>query len=88
MSLIGFGGARTTPSGIFQRWLQMVHPENTFDFTRALIQFQLSNPLIDVALIGMRSVQRVETNVEICEDISGRIDLDAPHKRYVHKRYV
>jgi predicted aldo/keto reductase-like oxidoreductase len=80
---LGIVAMRTTTSGTFQRWMKMVHPENSFDYTRALIQFELSNPLIDVALIGMRSVKRVETNVEICEDSSGRIDLDDLHRRYV-----
>ena len=80
---LGIVAMRTTTSGIFQNWMKMVHPENRFDYTRALIQFQLSNPLLDVALIGMRSARRVESNVEICEDTSGRIDLDALHKRYV-----
>ena len=60
---------RAPTSGTFQRWIQMVNPENTFDYNRALIQFVLSNPLVDVALIGMRSAKRVEENVAICEDL-------------------
>ena len=80
---LGIVSMRTTTSGTFQKWMKMVHPENDFDYTRALIQFELSNPLIDVALIGMRSVKRVEQNVEICEDRSGRIDLSELHQRYV-----
>ena len=47
---------RTATSGIFQRWVQMVNPANTFDYTPALIQFVLSNRLVDVALVGMRTV--------------------------------
>jgi uncharacterized protein len=80
---LGIVVMRTVTSGIFQRWVQMVNPANTFDYTPALVQFMLSNPLVDVALLGMRSARRVEENVAICENTSGRIDLDALHKRYV-----
>jgi len=66
---------RSTTSGLFQRWINQVNPANTFDYTPALIQFNLSNPLIDVVLVGMRTVQEVEANVELVEDRSGRIDL-------------
>lgn len=74
---------RAPTSGTFQRWIQAVNPENTFDYTRALIQFVLSNPLVDVALIGMRSPERVAENVAICEDLDGRVDIAAIHTRYV-----
>jgi aryl-alcohol dehydrogenase-like predicted oxidoreductase len=74
---------RAPTSGTFQRWIRMVNPANTFDYTRALIQFVLSNPLVDVALIGMRTAKRVIENVEICNDTAGRIDLARLHTRYV-----
>jgi len=61
----------------------MVNPENTFDYTPALIQFVLSNPLVDVALVGMRSAQRVRENVDIVNDIASRIDIAAVQERYV-----
>jgi hypothetical protein len=74
---------RAPTSGTFQRWIQMVNPANTFDYTRSLIQFVLSNPHVDVALIGMRSARRVIENVDIVNDTGGRIDLDKVHTRYV-----
>ncbi len=80
---LGIVTMRAPTSGTFQRWITMVNPGNTFDYTRALIQFVLSNPLVDVALIGMRTAQRVIENVEICNDKSGRIDMDKVHTRYV-----
>lgn len=80
---MGIVTMRAPTSGTFQRWIQMVNPENTFNYTRALIQFVLSNPLVDVALIGMRSAERVMENVAICEDLGGRIDIDKMHTRYV-----
>ena len=54
-----------------------LNPENTFDYTPALVQFSLSSPFVDVALLGMRSARHVEQNVAICDDTAGRIDLDA-----------
>jgi aryl-alcohol dehydrogenase-like predicted oxidoreductase len=74
---------RTLTSGIFQKWVQWVNPANDFDYSPALIQFVLSNPLVDVALIGTRSPARVTQNVAICDDLDGRIDIDALHERYV-----
>ena len=40
-------------------------------------------PLIDVALIGMRSIERVDANVALVNDTSGRMDLDEVHRHYV-----
>jgi predicted aldo/keto reductase-like oxidoreductase len=80
---LGIATMRAPTSGTFQRWIQMVNPANTFDYTRALIQFVLSNPYVDVALIGMRTKERVIENVNIVNDTEGRINLDDVHKRYV-----
>jgi hypothetical protein len=80
---LGIATMRAPTSGTFQRWIAMVNPSNTFDYTRALIQFVLSNPCVDVALIGMRTARRVIENVAICDDTGGRIDLARLHERYV-----
>ena len=74
---------RTVTSGLFQKWVQWANPANTFDYTSALLHFVLSNPMVDVALVGMRDVDIVEANVRIAEDMSGRIDLEALHAKYV-----
>jgi hypothetical protein len=74
---------RTATSGTLQRWLRMVNPADTFDYTPALIQFVLSNPLVDVALVGMRDPAEVAANVRLWRDIEGRIDIAALHARYV-----
>jgi hypothetical protein len=79
---LGIAVMRTVTSGVFQKWIQTVNPSNTFDYSPALIQFVLSNPYTDVALLGMRSVERVEQNVAICEDTDGRIDIAAVHGKY------
>jgi aryl-alcohol dehydrogenase-like predicted oxidoreductase len=74
---------RTATSGILQKWIRMVNPADHFDYTPALIRFVLSNPLVDVALVGMRTGDEVERNVRICDDLAGRVDLRQLHERYV-----
>jgi aryl-alcohol dehydrogenase-like predicted oxidoreductase len=83
---MGIACMRTVTSGVFQRWIQMVNPANTFDYNPALIQFVLSNPLVDVALLGMRSAERVKANAAVCNDLASRIDLDDLHTRYADKQ--
>ncbi len=73
---------RSLTSGIFQKWIRKVNPRDQFDYNPALLQFVLSNPLADVALIGMRSAAEVEANVRIVEDTAGRIDIEDLHRRY------
>jgi predicted aldo/keto reductase-like oxidoreductase len=80
---MGISVMRAPTSGSFQKWIQMVNPANTFDYTRALIQFVLSNPLVDVALIGMRSPERVIQNVDICEHPGERVSIDELYTWYV-----
>ena len=74
---------RALTSGLFQKWVQRVNPHNTFDYTPALLQFVLSNPHVDVVLVGMRTPAMVAQNVQICEDTAGRIDLDWFQEKYV-----
>jgi len=80
---MGIVTMRTVTSGLFQRWVEWVNPENTFDYTPALLQFVLSNPLVDVALVGMRDVEIVEANAGIVEDLVGRIDIAKLYEKYV-----
>jgi aryl-alcohol dehydrogenase-like predicted oxidoreductase len=80
---MGISAMRPTTSGLFQKWITTVNPENTFDYTKSLIQFTFSNPLVDVVLVGMRSAERVLQNVEICNDIQGRINIKKMFEYYV-----
>ncbi len=80
---MGIVTMRTPTSGTFQRWVQMVNPDNTFDYTPALIQFVLSNPYVDVALLGMRDAKIVLSNASIVDDLAGRISLHDVHNRYI-----
>jgi len=83
---LGIITMRTLTSGVFQRWIQKANPGNTFDYTSALLQFNLSNPLVDVCLLGMHNAEQVKTNVKICEDTSSRFNLDDVHTRYADKQ--
>lgn len=78
---LGIVAMRTATSGVFQKWIQQANPENTFDYTPALIQFSLSNPLVQVSLLGMRDSETVSANVALCDDLRGRMDLEALHRR-------
>jgi aryl-alcohol dehydrogenase-like predicted oxidoreductase len=78
---LGISAMRGATSGAFQRWIKMIRPEDDFDYVPALIQFVLSNPLVDVVLLGMRSPERVRQNVAIANDFAGRIDTGALHRR-------
>lgn len=80
---MGIVTMRSLTSGIFQKWMRIIQPDNTFDYSKALIQYVLSNPLVDTALLGMRSVAQVEENVAVCLDTAHRIDLAELHKRKV-----
>lgn len=79
---LGVVTMRTLTSGMFQKWMRWVRPDDDFDYSPGLLQFVLSNPLVDVALVGMRSPEEVEQNVAILQDLGGRIDVDALHKKY------
>jgi hypothetical protein len=74
---------RTFTSGIFQKWIRLANPADRFDYSAALIQFVLSNPLIDVALVGMRTPDEVDANVATWRNEAGRIDVTDLWTRYV-----
>jgi aryl-alcohol dehydrogenase-like predicted oxidoreductase len=48
-----------------------------------LLQFVLSNKLVDVALVGMRTPDEVDRNIAVLNDTAGRIDLDILHEKFV-----
>ncbi len=80
---MGIVTMRATTSSVFHRWVQRVNPANTFDYTPALIQFPLANPLVDVVLIGTRSARRVEENLAIAARTGERPSLDDLFQMYV-----
>jgi hypothetical protein len=55
---------------------------------RLLLNYVLSDPYVDVALVGghgacLGEPRFVELNNEISDDVAARIDLAALHDRYV-----
>jgi len=74
---------RALTSGTFQKWINTVNPGNTFDYSPALLGFVLSNPLVDVALVGMRNAAEAAANAAVCGDLNMRMDLGELHTRYV-----
>jgi len=79
---VGTVTMRTTTSGILQEWVETVAPDAGVDYRPALVQFVLSNPLVDVALVGMRDPEVVEANADLVADTDGRIDIEALFERY------
>ena len=70
-------------SGVFQRLMAEAFPEiGVLDVGRLLLNYVLSDPYVDVALVGMREPRFVELNNEISDDVASWIDLMALHDRY------
>jgi aryl-alcohol dehydrogenase-like predicted oxidoreductase len=76
---MGIVTMRTLTSNIFQQWIRHIRPDDGFDYNEALLQFVLSNPLVNVALVGMRSKQQVLANVKTAEDTGNRINMEQIH---------
>ena len=76
---------RPLTSGVFQRLMAEAFPRDrqSLDVGRLLLNYVLSDPYVDVALVGVREPRFVELNNEISDDVASRIDLAALHDRYV-----
>jgi hypothetical protein len=71
-------------SGVFQRLMAQAFPQiDPLEVGRLLLNYVLSDPYVDVALVGMREQRYVEINNAISDDISTRLDLVQLHERYV-----
>jgi len=79
---------RSLTSGTFQRWLGLLDPAlgQRVDLPAALLSFVLSNPLVSVALVGMRTPAEAEANVAASADDRYRFDPDWLHQRYIGPR--
>jgi aryl-alcohol dehydrogenase-like predicted oxidoreductase len=78
---------RSLTSGTFQRWIERVDPGigERVDLSAALLGFVLSNPLVSVALVGMRTPAEAEANVRNSEDERYRVTPEWLHERYVDR---
>jgi aryl-alcohol dehydrogenase-like predicted oxidoreductase len=76
---------RPLTSGTFQRLMEAVLPgiEQTLDLHRMQLAYVLSNPNVDVAIVGMRRAEEVEANNAVADDESYRFDLEALHHRFI-----
>jgi len=85
---MGIVTMRPLTSGIFQKWLGQVFPGEMSDpeaqdrLNEALLSFVLSNPLVDAALVGMRTAREARRNAAISQDAKYRFDPDWLHERY------
>jgi predicted aldo/keto reductase-like oxidoreductase len=80
---------RPLTSGVFQRLMAEAWAAgpaaieiDVLDVGRLLLNYVLSDPYVDVALVGMREPRFVELNNEISDDFEARIDLAALHDRF------
>ena len=75
---------RPMTSGVFQKLMARTFPQlDVLEVGRLLLNYVLSDPHVDVALVGMRDPRLVEINNAISDDITSRIDLVELHERYV-----
>ncbi len=75
---------RTLTSGLFQRTMRAAFGDrvNTLDLNGFLLKWVLSNPLVDVALVGMRRPEEAEANARIAGN-PHRFDIAGLHYRQV-----
>jgi aryl-alcohol dehydrogenase-like predicted oxidoreductase len=80
---MGVTAMRPTTCGVLQKLMASAFPEIDRDkLTRLAINFVLSTPEVDCAVIGMRSAQEAIANVALAEDTQHRLDL-----RFLHDRF-
>jgi len=76
---------RPMTSGVFQRLMAQTFPEIDLEAVgRLLLNYVLSDPYVDVALIGMREPRWADVNNAISDDVASRLDLAALHDRFAH----
>ena len=75
---------RSLTSGTFQKLMRQSFPQLAdADLDGFLLNYNLSNPLLDVVLVGMRRVEEVEKNDAISDNVAMRLDLAELHVRFV-----
>jgi aryl-alcohol dehydrogenase-like predicted oxidoreductase len=80
---MGIATMRTLTSAVFQRWAAQVAPEaDRVDWNGALLAYNLSHPQVDVAVVGMRSEDEVDRNVDAIESGRYRVDLSELHGEF------
>jgi len=74
---------RSTTSGAFQKLMRLSFPQKMADvhLDSFLLNYVLSNPMVDVALMSLQSIEDVEWTNAVSDDVSARIDLREVHRR-------
>lgn len=82
---MGIVTMRTLTSGAFQKLVRRTFPAaaGAVDLDALLLGYVLSNPLVDVALVGMRRPEEVDRNVAASANPAFRVDLAELHHRFV-----
>lgn len=74
---------RSTTSNAFQNLMQQCFPTQMegVDLDSFLLNYVLSNPLVDVALMSLQSLNDVEWTNAVSDDLDQRLDLRTVHGR-------
>jgi hypothetical protein len=81
---MGIAVMRPVTSGIFPKLMRAVFRDidRHLDLHKLLLTYVLSNPHVDVAIVGMRRKREVEANNAISDDLAARFDLERLHVRF------
>lgn len=80
---IGITTMRTTTSGFLQKLLTAAFPGlDAGAITRLALNYVISTPEVDCAIVGMKRVSEVIANIRLAEDSHARLDLRRLHDRY------
>ena len=80
---MGIIAMRCATSGFLQRLLASALPDiDPAKLTALAINYVLSTPQIDCALVGMKSPAEVAANCDLADNRDARLDLHALHNRY------
>lgn len=81
---MGIVTMRSLTSGTFQKLMPAAFgsPPDPAQVHHLLLQYVLSNPFVDVAIVGMRRPEEVEDNIAVADDLGRRLDLPGLHHRF------
>lgn len=86
---MGVTTMRPATSGFLQKLLAAEFPDLDLKrLTRLAINFVLSTPEVDCAVVGMQHPDEVAANLALADDVTSRIDVAALHNRYDGKSVV
>ena len=74
---------RSTTSGAFPKLMRQCFPKEMegVDLDGFLLNYALSNPMVDTALMSLQSIEDVDWTNTVSDNVSARIDLREIHRR-------